>query len=87
MHDGVLRQHPPNLVRLIVIGAAHIFPDLLLTRLVGRNRERHQLFEGHAILDHGRSAFTLPDVAAKPERLAKSEPALSGKTVLDNGTP
>jgi predicted ATPase len=43
---------------------------------------------GEAIgIDDGRSPFALPDVAAKPERLAKSEPALSGKTVLDNGTP
>src|SRR4051812_9527858 len=35
----------------------------------------------------GRSPFALPDVAAEPERLAKSEPALSGKAVLDDGTP
>ena len=43
---------------------------------------------GEAIgIDDGRSPFALPDVAAKPERLAKSEPALSGKLVLDNGTP
>src|ERR1700675_3389792 len=33
------------------------------------------------------SPFALPDMPAKPERLAKSEPALSGKTVLDDGTP
>jgi hypothetical protein len=43
---------------------------------------------GEAIgIDDGRSPLALPDVAAKPERLAKSEPALSGKAVLDNGTP
>src|ERR1700732_2641853 len=43
---------------------------------------------GEAIgIDDGRSPLALPDVAAKPERLAKCEPALSGKTVLDDGTP
>ena len=43
---------------------------------------------GEAIgIDDGRSPFALPDMAAKPERLAKGEPALSGKAVLDNGTP
>jgi hypothetical protein len=43
---------------------------------------------GEAIgIDDGRSPFALPDVTAKPERLAKCEPALSGKTVLDDGTP
>ncbi len=43
---------------------------------------------GEAIgIDDGRSPFALPDVAAKPKRLAKCEPALSGKTVLDDGTP
>lgn len=43
---------------------------------------------GEAIgIDDGRSSLALPDMAAKPERLAKSEPALSGKTMFDNGTP
>jgi hypothetical protein len=43
---------------------------------------------GEAIgIDDGRSPLALPDVAAKSEGLAKSEPALSGKTVLGDGTP
>jgi hypothetical protein len=43
---------------------------------------------GEAIgIDDGRSPLALPDVTAKPERLAKGKPALSGKTVLDDGTP
>lgn len=42
---------------------------------------------GKAIgIDDSRSPFALPDMAANPERLAKSEPALSEKTVLDDGT-
>ena len=48
--DGVLRQHPPDLVWLVVAGSADIVPDLLLTRLVGRDREGHQLFERHAVV-------------------------------------
>jgi hypothetical protein len=41
---------------------------------------------GEAIgIDDGRSPLALPDMAAESERLAKSEPALSGKAVLDNG--
>jgi type IV secretion system protein VirB10 len=48
--DGVLRQHPPDLVRLIELRAAHIVPDLRLARLVGSNREGHQLFERHAVV-------------------------------------
>ncbi len=43
---------------------------------------------GEAIgIDDGRSPLALPDVAAEPERLAKGEPALSGETVLDDGSP
>jgi hypothetical protein len=43
---------------------------------------------GKAIgIDDGRSPFALPDATAKSERLAKCEPALSGKTVLEDGTP
>src|SRR5260221_545438 len=38
---------------------------------------------GEAIgIDDGGSPFTLPDMAAQPERLAKGEPALSGEAVL-----
>src|SRR5258707_1829477 len=43
---------------------------------------------GEAIgIDDGGSPFTLPDMAAQPERLAKGEPALSGEAVLDDCTP
>ena len=43
---------------------------------------------GKAIgIDDGRSPFALSDVAAKPERLTKGEPALSGEPVLDDGPP
>ena len=47
--DGLLRQHAPDLVRLIIAGATDVLPDLLLSRMVGRDRERHELLERHAI--------------------------------------
>ncbi len=48
--DGVLRQHPADLIRLVIAGAADIVPDLLLARVVGRDREGHELLERHAVL-------------------------------------
>ena len=43
---------------------------------------------GEAIgIDDGRSPLALSDMAAEPECLAEGKPALSGKAVLDNGTP
>ena len=47
--DGILRQHPPDLVRLIELRAAHMVPHLLLSRLVGGYGKGHELFERHAI--------------------------------------
>src|SRR5882757_1643069 len=47
--DGLLRQHAPDLVWLIIAGATDVLPDLLLSDLIGRDRERHELLEGHAI--------------------------------------
>ena len=47
--DGLLRQHPPDLVWLIIAGATDVLPDLLLSGVIGRDRERHELLEGHAI--------------------------------------
>jgi Periplasmic binding protein/TAT (twin-arginine translocation) pathway signal sequence len=47
--DGLLGQHPPDLVWLIVAGTTDVLPDLLLSDLIGRDRERHELLEGHAI--------------------------------------
>ena len=38
-------------------------------------------------IDDGGAAFALADMAAKRERLAESEPALSGKSALDHGSP
>ena len=32
--DGVFREHPADLVRFVVLRAAHVVPNLLLTRLV-----------------------------------------------------
>ncbi len=38
-------------------------------------------------VDDGDAARSLPDIAAKAKRLAECEPALAGKTVLDNRAP
>ena len=48
--DRSFRQHAPDGVGLFVPGALHRMPDLLLTRVIRVHRERHQLFERHAIL-------------------------------------
>src|SRR5882762_1005926 len=72
---GVLRQHPPDLIWLVVAGSADIVPGLLLTRLVGRDREGHQLFERHAIVGidvvqlrrHGRQTQALLDDRRRDE--------------------
>ena len=48
--DGALRQHAADLIWLLVVGARDGVPDLLLTGMVGRDGERHQLLERHAIL-------------------------------------
>ena len=34
---------------LIVTGATDVFPDLLLSGVVGRDRERHELLKRHAV--------------------------------------
>ena len=44
-----LRQHAADLIRLLAVGALKRFPDLLLTRVIGRHRERHELVERHAV--------------------------------------
>jgi hypothetical protein len=41
--------YTPYVIWLVVAGSADVVPDLLLTRLVGRSREGHQLFERPAI--------------------------------------
>lgn len=46
---GVLREQPADLVWLVITGAADILPDLLLAGVIGRDRERHELLEGHAV--------------------------------------
>ena len=38
-------------------------------------------------VDHRGAAFALADMPAKRERLTESEPALSRKAALDDGTP
>ena len=38
-------------------------------------------------IDDSRAAFALADISAKGKGLAESEPGLSGKAVLDDGTP
>ena len=38
-------------------------------------------------IDDGRAAFALPDMAAEPERLAKGQPTLAGKSAFDHGAP
>ncbi len=38
-------------------------------------------------IDDGRTTFAFPNVAAKRQRLAESQPALAGKAVFDDGTP
>jgi hypothetical protein len=48
--DGILRQHPPDLVRLVKSRAAHIVPHLLLSHLVGGHGKGHELVEGHAVI-------------------------------------
>jgi len=43
---------------------------------------------GEAIdIDDGRSPLALPDMAAESERLAKGQPVLSSKAVIDDGPP
>ena len=46
----VLREHPADLVRLPRGHALQRLPHLLLARVVGIDRERHQLVERHAVL-------------------------------------
>ena len=38
-----------NLIGLVISGSADVLPDLLLPDVVGRNREGHELLEGHAV--------------------------------------
>ena len=45
-----LGQHAADLVRLLGIGPLQGLPHLLLARMVGIDRERHQLIQGHAVL-------------------------------------
>ena len=46
---GALRQHAADLIRFLAVGALKRFPDLLLTRMIGRHREGHELVERHAV--------------------------------------
>ena len=45
-----LGQHAADLVRLLGIGPLQGLPHLLLARMVGIDREPHQLIQGHAVL-------------------------------------
>ena len=67
---------PADLVGLLAVGALKRLPDLLLTRVIVRHRERHELFERHAVfginveqlLRHGRKTQPLlHDVHADEE--------------------
>ena len=48
--NGVLGQHPPDLIGLIKPGAVHSVEHLLLACLIGGHREGHQLFERHSVV-------------------------------------
>ena len=48
--DGFLRQHAPDLIRLLAVGPLERVPDLELARMVRCHGERHELLERHAIL-------------------------------------
>ena len=48
--DRALRQHAADLVRLPAVGPLGRLPDLLLTRMVNRHGEGHELVQRHAIL-------------------------------------
>jgi hypothetical protein len=64
---GALRQHATDLIRLLTVRALKRFPDLLLTGVIGRHRERHELVERNAVfginveqlLRHGRETQPL----------------------------
>jgi hypothetical protein len=47
--DGAFGELPANVVRLGVVAAADLLPDLLLPRMIVGHREGHQLFERHAV--------------------------------------
>jgi hypothetical protein len=47
---GAFRQQPADLIRLLAVGALKRLPDLLLTRVIVRHGERHELFERHTVL-------------------------------------
>lgn len=57
--------------------------------LVARLAGAPLLVVGHEAvgIDDGRASLALADIAAQRQRLAKGEPALAGKTVLDDGAP
>ncbi len=48
--NRALHELAANVVRLLVVGACELLPDLLLPRMVVRHRERHQLLQRHAVL-------------------------------------
>ena len=62
----------------VVAGAADVLPDLLLARVIGRDRERHELLERHAVLGidveqlrrHRRQAQALLDDRRRRRRSA-----------------
>ena len=49
----VLGQHAADLVGLLVVALPHRLPHLFLTRMVGIDRERHQLVEAHLVAREG----------------------------------
>ncbi|TDX21409.1 ABC transporter family protein [Rhodovulum visakhapatnamense] len=51
--DGVLRQHPADLIGLLRPAMLDRLPDLLLARVVGGDGEGHELIEGHLVLGIG----------------------------------
>lgn len=46
---GIFREHSPDLIALIIAGSADILPDLLLARVIRRDREGHELLESHTV--------------------------------------
>ena len=48
--NRAFRELAANVVRLLVVGACELLPDLFLPRMIVRHRERHQLLQRHAVL-------------------------------------
>ena len=47
--NGALRQHAADLIGLLAVGALDRVPDLLLTGVIGRHGEGHELLQRHAV--------------------------------------